>query len=133
MDNFKIRVNGTIIMSNDICKFLRKGQIRKAQEYIINTSQCCEQEAKNIVDELVRMSRPKSNDNYVKSCTTGYQDLTAQFKSQQTEYVPHCPTCGSPNIEKISIGKKMKGSFFFGFMSKDVRSTFHCKNCGYKW
>ena len=46
---------------------------------------------------------------------------------------PHCPTCGSPNIEKISIGKKMKGSFFFGFMSKDVRSTFHCKNCGYKW
>lgn len=54
-------------------------------------------------------------------------------KSSVTASQPHCPTCGSPNIEKISIGKKMKGSFFFGFMSKDVRSTFHCKNCGYKW
>lgn len=46
---------------------------------------------------------------------------------------PKCPTCGSTNIEKISVGKKMKGSFLFGFLSSDVRNTMHCKNCWYKW
>lgn len=65
----------------------------------------------------------------------GRKNRPSNYQSHQPQNiaVPHCPTCGSPNIEKISIGKKMKGSFFFGFMSKDVRSTFHCKNCGYKW
>lgn len=65
----------------------------------------------------------------------GQKNRSSNYQSHQPQKiaVPHCPTCGSPNIEKISIGKKMKGSFFFGFMSKDVRSTFHCKNCGYKW
>ena len=48
-------------------------------------------------------------------------------------HVPRCPTCGSPNIEKISIGKKITGDFFWGFKSQNVRSQFHCKNCGYKW
>lgn len=47
--------------------------------------------------------------------------------------IPKCPTCGSTNIEKISVGKKMRGSFLFGVLSSDVRNTMHCKNCGYKW
>ena len=46
---------------------------------------------------------------------------------------PKCPTCGSTNIEKISTGKKIKGSMLFGIFSSDVRKTMHCKNCGYKW
>lgn len=46
---------------------------------------------------------------------------------------PKCPTCGSTNIEKISVGKKMKGSFLFGVLSSDVRNTMHCKSCGAKW
>ena len=47
--------------------------------------------------------------------------------------IPKCPTCGSTNIEKISAGKKIKGSMLFGIFSSDVRKTMHCKNCGYKW
>ena len=46
---------------------------------------------------------------------------------------PKCPTCGSTNIEKISAGKKITGGLFFGLFSSDVRKTFRCKNCGYKW
>ena len=75
-------------------------------------------------------------DQNIKKCFQN-QELESHSNHKQIHSVnyfqPHCPTCGSPDIEKISIGKKMKGSFFFGFMSKDVRSTFHCKNCGYKW
>lgn len=47
--------------------------------------------------------------------------------------IPKCPTCGSTNIEKISAGKKLAGSMLFGLFSKDAKSTFHCKNCNYKW
>ena len=47
--------------------------------------------------------------------------------------LPKCPTCGSENIEKISNTSKATGGFLFGIFSSDVRKTFHCKNCGYKW
>ena len=46
---------------------------------------------------------------------------------------PHCPVCNSTNIEKISLGKKAKGSFLFGIFSSDVRKQMYCKDCGYKF
>lgn len=52
-------------------------------------------------------------------------------KARQNQ--PKCPTCGSTNIEKISIGKKAFGGMMFGIFSSDVRKSMHCKNCGYKW
>ena len=54
-------------------------------------------------------------------------------RQQQTQNMPKCPTCGSTNIEKISVGKKIGGSFLFGIFSSDVRNTMHCKDCGVKW
>ena len=69
-----------------------------------------------------------------------YQLKISQFKASllQTKVVddsnkPHCPTCGSTNIEKISFGKKAFGGAMFGIFSSDVRNTMHCKNCGAKW
>lgn len=47
--------------------------------------------------------------------------------------LPHCPVCNSTNIEKISIGKKAKGSFLFGIFSSDVRKQMRCRDCGYKF
>lgn len=47
--------------------------------------------------------------------------------------VPRCPTCSSTSVEKISLGKKAFGGAMFGIFSSNVRNTFHCKNCGYKW
>lgn len=52
---------------------------------------------------------------------------------QKDSSVPKCPTCGSTNIERISLGKKAFGGVMFGLFSSDVRRTMHCKNCGYKW
>lgn len=47
--------------------------------------------------------------------------------------IPKCPTCGSINVEKISMNRKVGGAMLFGLFSSDVRNTMHCKNCGYKW
>lgn len=52
---------------------------------------------------------------------------------QQAQNQPKCPTCGSTNVEKISVGQKIGGSFLFGVFSSNVRNTMHCKNCGSKW
>lgn len=46
---------------------------------------------------------------------------------------PKCPTCGSPNIQKISLGNKAVGGAMFGIFSNNVRKTFICKDCNYKW
>ena len=55
-------------------------------------------------------------------------------ESEQRIYgVPMCPTCGSYNVEKISLTKKAVGGAMFGLFSSNVRKTMHCKNCGYKW
>lgn len=54
-------------------------------------------------------------------------------KKESNTYIPKCPTCGSPDVEKISMGKKAVGGVLFGLLSSDVRKTMHCKNCGYKW
>lgn len=72
-----------------------------------------------------------------------YQLKLSQFKTQlqqqesskraEEDNLPKCPTCGSTNIEKISLGKKAVGGALFGLFSSDVRKTMHCKNCGFKW
>ncbi len=69
-----------------------------------------------------------------------YQLKMSQFKAQVKqqesrveENKPRCPTCGSTNIEKISLGKKAVGGALFGIFSSNVRKSMHCKSCGYKW
>lgn len=51
----------------------------------------------------------------------------------ESSNIPKCPTCGSTNIEKISLTKKAFGGAMFGLFSSDVRNTMKCKNCGAKW
>ena len=46
---------------------------------------------------------------------------------------PHCPTCGSTNIQKISDTKRWLTTGLFGLASSDVGKTMVCKKCGYKW
>lgn len=72
-----------------------------------------------------------------------YQLKMSQFKANlkqqesskkvEEDNKPKCPTCGSTNIEKISLGKKAVGGALFGIFSSNVRKSMHCKSCGYKW
>lgn len=47
--------------------------------------------------------------------------------------VPRCPTCGSTNISKISLTSKAVGGAMFGIFSSNIRNTYKCNDCGYKW
>jgi len=53
------------------------------------------------------------------------------------QYKPKCPTCGSPNVERIPSrfsedpGPEAVRMLIFG-RRKDEKQ-FRCKNCGYEW
>lgn len=59
-------------------------------------------------------------------------EIARPSPSKQT-YVPHCPICGSPDIEKITLAQKAFGGFMFGLFSKTAKSQFKCNNCGAKF
>lgn len=52
---------------------------------------------------------------------------------QKPQSLPHCPTCNSTNVKKISAGAKAVSVGLFGIFSQKVKRQFHCNNCGYEW
>lgn len=58
-----------------------------------------------------------------------------QFEKQQQQdsNSPHCPTCGSFNLEKISTSSKIMDSIIWGIGGAQRYKTYHCNNCGYEW
>ena len=62
----------------------------------------------------------------------------AQYRAELEEkehpkYVPTCPTCHSPDIEKIGGTSKVVDAVVWGIWSKKAGKTFKCRNCGYEW
>jgi hypothetical protein len=50
-------------------------------------------------------------------------------KLEAASHIPKCPTCGSPNIEKIPVAVKV---FFLGPFAP-LYKTYKCNNCKCKW
>lgn len=57
----------------------------------------------------------------------------AEEEAAKPVYTPKCPTCGSPDLEKIGTASKVLDVALWGFASGKVKKTFHCNNCGYEW
>lgn len=93
-------------------------------------------ELKDLMDISQDSNFIKSMDDLKRDNIIEFESRMSQFRSQaaqQDTNTPHCPTCGSTNVEKISVGKKVVGGAIFGLFSSNVRKTMCCKNCGYKW
>ena len=61
------------------------------------------------------------------------QERERRYYEKMTSNVPHCPTCGSTNVQKISGMKRWFSVGLFGLASSDVGKTMVCKKCGYKF
>lgn len=81
---------------------------------------------KDPIEYQLKMSQFKTN-------LKQQEQVQVSSKKVEEDNKPKCPTCGSTNIEKISLGKKAVGGALFGIFSSDVRKSMHCKSCGYKW
>lgn len=94
-------------------------------------------ELKDLMDISQDSNFIKSMDDLKRDNIIEFESRMVQFRGVQESRVeedkPKCPTCGSTNIEKISLGKKAVGGALFGLFSSNVRKSMHCKSCGYKW
>lgn len=73
-----------------------------------------------------------------------YQLKLNQFKLQQEQSdaireqervsnLPHCPTCGSTNISRISTTSKAVNTAIFGIFGQKRKHQFKCNNCKFEW
>lgn len=53
--------------------------------------------------------------------------------AKKQEYIPHCPTCGSPRVRPISLTARVVSVSLVGYASKKAGKSFKCLNCGYMW
>lgn len=53
------------------------------------------------------------------------------YKQNKEQYLPKCPVCSSPNIQKIGALERGTSIAMLGIFSKKINKSFKCKNCGY--
>lgn len=105
--------------------------------YLLEPIECfCE----NVSDKIIHAPKNiEQEEKKIVQATTNQQTsnsmamLTQASNIQQVRNIPRCPTCGSDKVEKISVSSKVVGGAMFGLFSSNVRKTYRCKNCGYKW
>lgn len=69
-------------------------------------------------------------------CAERFDKETKAALSQEAElakYVPKCPVCGCPHLDKIGAGSKLIDVAVWGFASKKPGKQFKCKACGYEF
>ena len=59
----------------------------------------------------------------------------SQIQAQKENSKPHCPTCSSTDIKKISTTSKAVNTALWGifFGGTKRHKTFCCNSCGYEW
>ena len=90
----------------------------------------------NDPDFLVAMIELKEKDIIEFNLKLSQMQPTKPQQEQNSSYTdnkPKCPTCGSPNVKKISGTKRWFGTGLFGLASSNIGKTMVCGNCGYKW
>jgi len=81
-------------------------------------------------------TKRRHDPDYYEGCPHCKDKIDEEVESGniQNEYIPHCPTCGSPNIHKISATNKVGSAVVFGVFSiGHVGKTYKCDNCGVEW
>lgn len=58
---------------------------------------------------------------------------SAAPQTHDPAYTIKCPTCGSPNCERISGTAKAVSAAAFGLYGNKRNKQFRCKNCEYMW
>ncbi len=96
----------------------KKNAIKQLEQDIKNSSTFDETAYKIRLEKLSKIEKE-------------YEYAPQNQSTQQN--IPKCPTCGSTNVHKISVGSKVVGFATVGVFSSNLGKTMKCDNCGYKW
>lgn len=100
------------------------------------------EELADIIDEALREKYVYDNEHFSKKAYNDMLEYTerkekeakAFFSSNSSDpHTPKCPTCGSTDLRKVSVGAKAVSVGLFGIFSQKVKKTWHCEICGYEW
>lgn len=100
------------------------------------------EELADIIDEALREKYVYGNEHFSKKAYNDMLEYTerkeeeakAFFNSHSSDpHTPKCPTCGSTDLRKVSVGAKAVSVGLFGIFSQKVKKTWHCNSCGYEW
>ena len=58
------------------------------------------------------------------------QEQLQQQANKPAPNIPHCPICGSADIEQIGTLNRAASTVAFGIASSKIGKQWHCKNCG---
>lgn len=145
-------VHNTINKIGNSCDTCRTGKYQEIPEGYnlthdtkLNNEDLWNAEKQRLKEEQVKTNPDFDKDTYNRRDEIAahnqreYDRVQAEGKALLDEkvakelYKPKCPTCGSPDVQKISIGKKVTGGALFGIFSSNVRKSYECRNCKYKW
>lgn len=100
------------------------------------------EELADIIDEALREKYVYDNEHFSKKAYNDMLEYTERkekeaktfFGSNSSDpHTPKCPTCGSTDLRKVSVGAKAVSVGLFGIFSQKVKKTWHCNSCGYEW
>lgn len=62
-----------------------------------------------------------------------YEEPKSVKQTNKSQHIPKCPTCSSPDIQKISSFEKAGSIALWGILSRKAHKQWHCNNCGSEW
>ena len=80
-----------------------------------------------IIKEYVAQSQYKE---YKEKELEELKKYAINIQAREALNKPHCPTCNSTNIKKISGLSKAGSVAMFGIFSQKVKKQWHCNGCG---
>lgn len=112
-------------------------------EFVLLTQSDFMQGLRNLRDKhLLDLSDATTLGNIIKNTKQIPKEYNSsqkeEYKNQSntiknTNNTPHCPTCNSTNIKRISTSAKVTNIAMFGLLGNKRKKTFHCNNCKYEW
>lgn len=79
--------------------------------------------------------RPTKDKSLLREAEKFDKQARAELAQEEArkQYVPHCPTCGCPDVERIGTGEKIADTVVWGFLARKPKCQFRCKACGYEF
>lgn len=134
------------LFDNDeqICDYCKNKVFPVPKEYLNSEFSIKEELKQQFIDKYIKIS-PEFDQCLFDSREKNAMQHINDFEKQKAALthgksilegrgnVPKCPTCGSTNLERISLSSKVISTALFGLLSTKRHKTFCCKNCGYQW